>query len=241
MSTPPDIAPSRADPQVLRATGDWTLEHADALLRFISAAPDKVRDIDGRDIGRLDSTGAMLLSRYAMRVGLGLSTVEVQPRYQSMVDSVRQICETPVRDTRKELGFERMLGRLGYAMEDYTREVLALIGFGGLTLQTMFRTLALDPALLFLDEPTAGLDPVGAAAFDSLILGLQRALGLTVFLITHDLDTLYTICNRVAVLADGRVLVNAPLDEVERFDHPWVQEYFHGPRGRAAQKAKERA
>ena len=103
------------------------------------------------------------------------------------------------------------------------------------------RALALDPALLFLDEPTAGLDPVGAAAFDSLILGLQRALGLTVFLITHDLDTLYTICNRVAVLADGRVLVNAPLDEVERFDHPWVQEYFHGPRGRAAQKAKERA
>ena len=82
---------------------------------------------------------------------------------------------------------------------------------------------------------------MGAAAFDSLILGLQRALGLTVFLITHDLDTLYTICNRVAVLADGRVLVNAPLDEVERFDHPWVQEYFHGPRGRAAQKAKERA
>ena len=101
------------------------------------------------------------------------------------------------------------------------------------------RALALDPALLFLDEPTAGLDPVGAAAFDSLILGLQRALGLTVFLITHDLDTLYTICNRVAVLADGRVLVNAPLDEVERFDHPWVQEYFHGPRGRAAQSARD--
>ena len=100
------------------------------------------------------------------------------------------------------------------------------------------RALALDPALLFLDEPTAGLDPIGAAAFDALILNLQRALGLTVFLITHDLDTLYTICNRVAVLADGHVLVNAPLEEVERFDHPWVQEYFHGPRGRAAQTAR---
>ena len=97
------------------------------------------------------------------------------------------------------------------------------------------RALALDPALLFLDEPTAGLDPISAAAFDNLILSLQRALGLTVFLITHDLDTLYTICNRVAVLADGKVLVNAPLAEVEKFDHPWVQEYFHGPRGRAAQ------
>jgi phospholipid/cholesterol/gamma-HCH transport system ATP-binding protein len=101
------------------------------------------------------------------------------------------------------------------------------------------RALALDPGLLFLDEPTAGLDPIGAAAFDQLILNLQRALGLTVFLITHDLDTLYTICNRVAVLADGKVLVNAPLEEVERFDHPWVQEYFHGPRGRAAQAARD--
>ncbi|WP_231696368.1 ABC transporter ATP-binding protein [Arenimonas sp.] len=99
------------------------------------------------------------------------------------------------------------------------------------------RALALDPALLFLDEPTAGLDPIGAAAFDELIRTLQRALGLTVFLITHDLDTLYAICDRVAVLADKRVLVNAPLAEVERFDHPWVQEYFHGPRGRAAQAA----
>ncbi|MCM2356236.1 MAG: ABC transporter ATP-binding protein [Arenimonas sp.] len=99
------------------------------------------------------------------------------------------------------------------------------------------RALALDPALLFLDEPTAGLDPIGAAAFDELIKTLQRALGLTVFLITHDLDTLYAICDRVAVLADKRVLVNAPLAEVERFDHPWVQEYFHGPRGRAAQAA----
>ena len=99
------------------------------------------------------------------------------------------------------------------------------------------RALALDPPLLFLDEPTAGLDPIGAAAFDELILTLQRALGLTVFLITHDLDTLYRICDRVAVLADRRVVINAPLPEVERFDHPWVQDYFHGPRARAARDA----
>ena len=96
------------------------------------------------------------------------------------------------------------------------------------------RALALDPPLLFLDEPTAGLDPIGAAAFDELIQTLQQALGLTVFLITHDLDTLYRICDRVAVLADRKVVVNAPLAEVERFDHPWVQEYFHGPRALAA-------
>ena len=100
------------------------------------------------------------------------------------------------------------------------------------------RALALDPPLLFLDEPTAGLDPIGAAAFDNLIRTLQQALGLTVFLITHDLDTLYAICDRVAVLADRKVLITAPLAEVEQLDHPWVQEYFHGPRARAARNSR---
>ena len=102
------------------------------------------------------------------------------------------------------------------------------------------RALALDPELLFLDEPTSGLDPIGAAAFDQLISELRDALGLTVFLITHDLDTLYAICDRVAVLADHKVVVCAPIDEVERYDHPWVQDYFHGPRARAAQGARSR-
>jgi phospholipid/cholesterol/gamma-HCH transport system ATP-binding protein len=102
------------------------------------------------------------------------------------------------------------------------------------------RALALDPPLLFLDEPTAGLDPIGAAAFDRLIRTLQQALGLTVFLITHDLDTLYAICDRVAVLADRKVIAVAPIDEIERFDHPWVQDYFHGPRGRAARDTVHR-
>ena len=99
------------------------------------------------------------------------------------------------------------------------------------------RALALDPPLLFLDEPTAGLDPIGAHAFDRLLGTLQQALGLTVFLITHDLDTLYAICDRVAVLADRKVIVNAPIEEVERSDHPWIREYFHGPRARAAREA----
>lgn len=96
------------------------------------------------------------------------------------------------------------------------------------------RALALDPPLLFLDEPTAGLDPIGAAAFDQLVATLRDALGLTVFLITHDLDTLYAICDRVAVLAERRVIATAPLAEVERLAHPWTREYFHGPRARAA-------
>ncbi|WP_017902670.1 ABC transporter ATP-binding protein [Pseudomonas asplenii] len=99
------------------------------------------------------------------------------------------------------------------------------------------RALALDPDILFLDEPTAGLDPIGAAAFDQLILTLRDALGLSVFLITHDLDTLYTITDRVAVLAQKRVLVADAIDRVAETDHPWIHEYFHGPRGRAAYNA----
>ncbi|AHC85427.1 MULTISPECIES: ABC transporter ATP-binding protein [Pseudomonas] len=103
------------------------------------------------------------------------------------------------------------------------------------------RALALDPDILFLDEPTAGLDPIGAAAFDQLILTLRDALGLSVFLITHDLDTLYTITDRIAVLSQKKVLVAGPLAEVEQTDDAWIQEYFHGPRGRAAEQAATRA
>lgn len=99
------------------------------------------------------------------------------------------------------------------------------------------RALALDPDILFLDEPTAGLDPIGAAAFDQLILTLRDALGLTVFLVTHDLDTIHTITDRVAVLSQKRVLVNASLAEVVATDDDWIRDYFHGPRGRAAAEA----
>ena len=103
------------------------------------------------------------------------------------------------------------------------------------------RALALDPELLFLDEPTAGLDPIGASAFDELTRELQETLGLTVFLITHDLDTLHAICDRVAVLADGKVIAIGPISELLDNDHPWIQEYFNGPRGRAAQIGFARA
>jgi len=97
------------------------------------------------------------------------------------------------------------------------------------------RALALDPELLFLDEPTAGLDPIGAARFDELTRELADVLDLTVFLITHDLDTLYAICDRVAVLADHKVIAVGTIPELLKSDHPWIQEYFNGPRGRAAQ------
>src|SRR6476620_11384821 len=103
------------------------------------------------------------------------------------------------------------------------------------------RALALDPELLFLDEPTAGLDPIAAAAFDQLVRGLKERLGLTVFLITHDLDTLHAVCDRIAVLADKHVIGVGTIPELLALDHPWIQEYFNGPRGRAAEASYEGA
>lgn len=99
------------------------------------------------------------------------------------------------------------------------------------------RALALDPEILFLDEPTAGLDPIGAAAFDQLLLTLRDAFNLTVFLVTHDLDTLYTSCDRVAVISQKKVLIVDTLENVAANPDSWIQSYFHGPRGRAAATA----
>jgi phospholipid/cholesterol/gamma-HCH transport system ATP-binding protein len=102
------------------------------------------------------------------------------------------------------------------------------------------RALALDPKLLFLDEPTSGLDPISAAAFDELIAGLSASLKLTVFMITHDLDSLHAICDRVAVIADRKIVATGTIAELERSDHPWIKQYFLGPRGRASATAAAR-
>ena len=103
---------------------------------------------------------------------------------------------------------------------------------------SLARALALDPQVVFLDEPTAGLDPIGAAAFDDLIRDLQRSLNLTVVMVTHDLDSLAAICDRIAVLIDKKIIVDT-LEALTRHPHPWIQDYFHGPRARAAFGAVE--
>jgi phospholipid/cholesterol/gamma-HCH transport system ATP-binding protein len=103
---------------------------------------------------------------------------------------------------------------------------------GGMTKRVaLARALALDPEIVFLDEPTSGLDPIAAGEFDSLIKTLQQTLGLTVFMVTHDLDSLHTVCNRVAALAAGKIVAIGPMAEVLASPHPWVQAYFRGARG----------
>lgn len=98
------------------------------------------------------------------------------------------------------------------------------------------RALALDPDIVFLDEPTAGLDPIGAARFDELVLSLKDALGLTVYMVTHDLDSLVTVCDRIAALGRGKLLKVGTLSELQASDDPWLTDYFHGPRARHLEK-----
>jgi phospholipid/cholesterol/gamma-HCH transport system ATP-binding protein len=153
--------------------------------------------------------------------------------------SVQQNVEAPMRerleldaDTREALAALKvsMVGLPPNACPKYPSELS-----GGMKKRAgLARALALDPEIVFLDEPTAGLDPIGAAAFDDLIRSLKKALGLTVFLVTHDLDSLHAICDRIAVLAEKRVLVTGTMADMLKVDHPWVHDYFHGPRARAA-------
>jgi phospholipid/cholesterol/gamma-HCH transport system ATP-binding protein len=97
------------------------------------------------------------------------------------------------------------------------------------------RALALDPDIVFLDEPTSGLDPIGAAEFDELIRTLQRTLGLSVFMVTHDLDSLHTVCDRIAVLSEGRIIATGTIETMLASEHPWLKSYFRGKRGRLVQ------
>ncbi|GAB2497410.1 MlaE family ABC transporter permease [Arenimonas alkanexedens] len=169
MSELPSIEPSERQPGILVARGDWTLANADTLLKLLEAAPEAAQDIDGRDIGRLDSAGAMLLSRYAVRVGLGLATVEVQPAFQPLTGTVQTICENPRRVPRTDYGFREMLARMGYAVEDYTRETLALVGFLGLSLKTALG-VALRPARFRVTSTVHHMEQVGLDAVPLVLL-----------------------------------------------------------------------
>ena len=107
---------------------------------------------------------------------------------------------------------------------------------GGMTKRVaLARALAIDPEVVFLDEPTSGLDPISAGEFDTLLRTLQKTLGLTVFMITHDLNTLHAVCDRIAVLAEGTIVADGPMSAMLSSEHPWVKSYFRGQRGRLLQ------
>lgn len=150
--------------------------------------------------------------------------------------TVKQNVQMPMRETREishhlmdELAMLKieLVGLPPDAADKFPSELS-----GGMVKRAaLARALALDPELVFLDEPTSGLDPISAAEFDELIGTLQQTLGLTVFMVTHDLDSLYSICDRVAALAEGRVIAAGPLETLLESDHPWLKAYFHGVRG----------
>jgi phospholipid/cholesterol/gamma-HCH transport system ATP-binding protein len=151
--------------------------------------------------------------------------------------TVAQNIELPIREhfpVTRRLASELALLRLrmvGLGVDAAPKYPAQLSG--GMTKRVaLARALALDPAILFLDEPTSGLDPISAAAFDELVLELQRGLGLTVVMITHDLDTIFRVSNRVGVIVDGRMIAGT-VGEIVQSGHPWIREYFHGERGRA--------
>ena len=156
--------------------------------------------------------------------------------------TVRQNVEFPMRenldlsaDLREELANAKleMVGLQWRDGDKYPAEIS-----GGMTKRVgLARALALDPQLVFLDEPTSGLDPISAEEFDSLIHTLQQTLGLTVFMVTHDLHSLNAVCDRIAVLADGKVVVEGQMQAMLACEHPWVKSYFRGKRSRAARAA----
>jgi len=152
--------------------------------------------------------------------------------------NVRQNIQFPVREYLKVS--QRLL-------DEITMAKLAMVGLkpevverypselsGGMIKRVaLARALALDPEIVFLDEPTSGLDPIGAGDFDELVRTLQRTLGLTVFMVTHDLDSLYTACDRIAVLGSGKIIAQGTIADMQASTHPWLREYFHGKRARA--------
>jgi phospholipid/cholesterol/gamma-HCH transport system ATP-binding protein len=175
------------------------------------------RDLEKR-WGVLFQTGA-LFSALSIRENVGAPLVEHTQLPKRMIDDIADLKIAMA-------GLPSFAGRLQPAELS-----------GGMKKRAgLARAIVMDPELLFLDEPTAGLDPISAEAFDRLIRNLSDNLGLTIFMITHDLDSLYAICDRVAVIADKTVVATAPVPELEKSDHPWIKEYFLGPRGRAAQR-----
>ena len=151
--------------------------------------------------------------------------------------SVQQNIQFPIREYLKvspRLAAEIALAKLEMVglKADVRKKYPAELSGGMIKRVALARALALDPDIVFLDEPTSGLDPIGAAEFDELIRTLQRTLGLSVFMVTHDLDSLHAVCDRIAVLSEGRIIAAGPIETMLASEHPWLRSYFGGKRGR---------
>jgi phospholipid/cholesterol/gamma-HCH transport system ATP-binding protein len=189
-------------------------------------------EIDGRDLTALHGAELRRVKR-----GYGV-TFQHGALFSSL--TVAQNIQLPILETctlPEDIldGLADLKVRLVGLPPDAGAKFPAQLSGGMIKRAALARALALDPPLLFLDEPTSGLDPIAAAAFDELVLFLQRTLRLTVVMVTHDLDTLYRICNRVGVIVDRRMVVGT-LEEIEHHENPWIQEYFHGARGRVVRR-----
>ncbi|MEP9377747.1 ABC transporter ATP-binding protein [Aquabacter sp. CN5-332] len=157
--------------------------------------------------------------------------------------TVKQNIQFPLRENLKLS--QKLMDDIAYAKIemvglkcDAGEKLPSELSGGMIKRASLARALALDPEILFLDEPTSGLDPIGAGDFDELIRTLQQTLGLTVFMVTHDLDSLHTVCDRIAALADGKVIAQGTIETMMEATHPWLRAYFHGARARAVRSER---
>jgi len=183
-------------------------------VEFAESDP-KVRNIIDQELGVLFQHGALFSSLNVLE-NIQMPMREYLHLDQRLMDELAML----------------KLNLVGLSEEAATKYPSELSG-GMIKRAALARALALDPQVLFLDEPTSGLDPIGASDFDDLIAKLRDTLGLTVFMVTHDLDSLFSVCDRIAVLGDRHVLVEGPLQRMLEFDDPWVQSYFRGKRARS--------
>ena len=188
--------------------------------------------IDGESITGLDSAALLRIKRrygVTFQHGALFSSLTVLENIELPMLEALKLPESVVRG----LSVQKL--RLVGLPDDAGMKFPAQLSGGMVKRAALARALALDPSLLFLDEPTAGLDPISAGHLDELLVYLQRMLGLTVVMVTHDLDTIYRTCDRVGVIIDGR-MISDTLDGIVQHPHPWIREYFHGARSRNARR-----
>lgn len=183
--------------------------------------------IAGQNIAKIDSSTRAALFGVLFQQGALFSSLTVANNIMLPLEE-----HTDLPESDRAMIAQLKIALTGLPPETGAKYPEELSG-GMIKRAALARALALDPEILFLDEPTAGLDPVAASGFDALIKELNQSLGVTVIMITHDLDTLFGVCDRAAVLVDKKMIIDT-LPNLLKHEHPWIQEYFHGPRGRAA-------